>query len=536
MTPGLARGPPFPAKAAKGAIVAVASLDRPSVPSVVGICEIDISSLREIQGAKGHAVQVQHWDGDELWAWNQNGKPGGSAPNSIEGWDTNDESDCLKDSVQDLELEEHDEGAGQGGVPIHIGGNVADGNENKRNVFVEGEDGKHSADPEVEKKELSTKGFPPNTIPCVWLADVRIEIDEIFWNAFLYGLHHHRSTNKSSPHHGIDLPVSQSAVISSLVLPFLPDTIPPSQAASLNIKKTSWKNAKKFIKAFDKAKIIRSKDRDGGECVIQDIDFDDRAITEFVPYKILKKENASAESASGEDGKISSTGLSRASHSDDSIGQRLESLNLYKPRSQLAPIFNASNARLDSCLLPHEIRSIVNSYIESENLVSTTNKRLINLDPIIANAVFDNSQPHDDEIVAKGSIPRDILMDRILQICTPHWSLLRNSETRESVKPTPGVFHKVQIVLETRSGNKTVTKVSGVEPFYVHPQPLADELQKACASSTSVNQLAGSSPKKPIMEIMVQGPQKDAVIKALGRRGINKQWIEIVDKTKGKKK
>jgi translation initiation factor 2D len=51
-----------------------------------------------------------------------------------------------------------------------------------------------------------------------------------------------------------------------------------------------------------------------------------------------------------------------------------------------------------------------------------------------------------------------------------------------------------------------------------------------------VDRLQGSSPKTPVMEILVQGPQKDAVIKALEKRGVNKTWVEVLDKTKGKKK
>jgi len=104
------------------------------------------------------------------------------------------------------------------------------------------------------------------------------------------------------------------------------------------------------------------------------------------------------------------------------------------------------------------------------------------------------------------------------------------------VKAKSGHAPKIQIVLEMRSGNKTVTKLSGVEVFHINPQPLAEELQKACASSTSVNQLVGSSPKNPVQEIMVQGPQKDAVVKALEKRGVNRHWIEVLNKTKGKKK
>ena len=75
-----------------------------------------------------------------------------------------------------------------------------------------------------------------------------------------------------------------------------------------------------------------------------------------------------------------------------------------------------------------------------------------------------------------------------------------------------------------------------MEVFYIQPQALADELQKTCASSTSVGQTAGSSPKKPVMEVMVQGPQKEAMMKALEKRGVSRQRVEVNDKTKGKKK
>jgi translation initiation factor 2D len=83
-----------------------------------------------------------------------------------------------------------------------------------------------------------------------------------------------------------------------------------------------------------------------------------------------------------------------------------------------------------------------------------------------------------------------------------------------------------------------VTKVSGLEVYFVNPRPLADELRKVCAGSTSVEPLAGGAKKteKPVEEVMVQGPQKDAVVKALEKRGVNSRWIEVLDKTKGKKK
>lgn len=320
--------------------------------------------------------------------------------------------------------------------------------------------------------------------------------------------------------------------MSNMVLPYLPIET-SKQASTLQIKKTSWKNAKKFIKALDKANIIKSKDRDGGECVVVDINFNDPAVTGFVPYRLPKKDTPGAESGGGGGGKAIAHG---ASSTDPSVGQRLNKVNLLRPNEALSPIFEASKASTGTLYLPADLRPIVMHYIESENLISDTNKRLVTLNPALANAVFDGRSSLDREVIAKGSVPHDALFERTQQACSQFYVILRNDETRDDVKAKSGVGPKIQIVLETRSGNKTVTKLSGVEAFQISPQLLADELQRTCASSTSVGQLMGSSPKHPIMEILVQGPQKEAVSKALEKRGVSRAWINVTDKTKGKKK
>lgn len=318
--------------------------------------------------------------------------------------------------------------------------------------------------------------------------------------------------------------------MSNLVQPFLPAHT-PEQANSLQIKKSSYKNIKKFIKSLDKAKIVKSKERDQHETIIIDIDFEDASFTDFIPYRLPKKETAAGTSLGR-----GSKATTETDSGDSSVGQKLEKVQYYKLKDRLLPLFESSGASSQSLFTAAEVRPIITTYIESENLVNPKNKRLITLNPTLANAVFDGSTSLDKEVLSKGSVPRDALIDRVIQACTPHYAIIRNSDTTPTSKPRAGAAPKIKVTLETRSGNKTVTKVSGVEAYYIPPQSLADELRKMCAGSSSVEQLHGSSPKNPVMEIMIQGPQKDAVIKALERRGVRSAWVEFVDKTKGKKK
>ncbi len=158
MTPGLARGPPFPPAATKNSIVAIASLERPSVPRVVGVCEIDVSSLEQVQGAKGHAVRGYHWDGDEIWAWGQSGKSGSDAPLLIEGWDTHGESGDLRSGLEDLSIADHDSDAEDGGVSVRTEAyEVSDEPTHSRPDH--GVDGMLVQEADVKQTELSTKGI-----------------------------------------------------------------------------------------------------------------------------------------------------------------------------------------------------------------------------------------------------------------------------------------------------------------------------------------------------------------------------------------
>lgn len=118
MIPGLI-GPPFPAGATKGRLVAIASSESPTVPLVVGICEINVSGLTRVVGEKGKAVRVVHWVGDEIF---NHGGTGGKIPESLE-WG-NEVSKAAK-GLGGLNLEnkpEEDRGKGEKGAQADTGG------------------------------------------------------------------------------------------------------------------------------------------------------------------------------------------------------------------------------------------------------------------------------------------------------------------------------------------------------------------------------------------------------------------------------
>jgi translation initiation factor 2D len=332
--------------------------------------------------------------------------------------------------------------------------------------------------------------------------------------------------NKDQQNYGLDFPLSQSHVMSQLVQPFLP-TYTSARTASLQIKKSSWKNIRKFIRYLDKQQIVKCKDRDGNEVVIMDIDFKDRQVEAFVPYRLPKKDAPSGASANGK----SAAPLS----AESSVGQKLKLVSLLRPKEKLAPILHTSKADPRGLFTPAELKQLLIAYVEAENLIDPKNRRLVKINPQIADALLGSSAA-DNAALSSGSMPRDALAERMVAASSPFHAILRNDADINDTKPKAGAPPKIQITLETRSGNKTVSKVHGLEPYYIAPQPLADELRKTCAGSTSVDKLQGSSPKNPVMEVMIQGPQKDAIIKALEKRGVHKNWVEVVDKTKGKKK
>ncbi|KAJ5180681.1 hypothetical protein N7492_003891 [Penicillium capsulatum] len=498
MTPGIANDPPFDKRAVTGAVVAVAGLDRETVPLFVGVCEIDVSALGEVQGTKGHAIRGLHWEGDELWAWSSSSRPGRPAPEYLKGWDEEETAE-VEDGVGELTLDEKE------GAPADDG------------IDVSAETAAEEA--VADEKEPTTS-----------------EIDQAFVSAFVYALYKLKQDNPSVPNHTLTLPVSPSILISNLITPFLP-VYSPQQAQHYNIKKTSWKNVKKFIKHLDKLQLVKAKDRSGQETYIWDVDFDDHRVERFVPYRLPSK--SALESASKP---TASAGKTAAPNSggDPSVGQSLNVQTLYRPTGKLTPdLFpGLSSSDPKNYYKYSDVSSRLDQYLQAQDppIISRENRRIISINPFLGNNIFASSSHEDQGTLKRGAVTRDGLLKRMVEdpsLLQPHYAILKAGQTLAEVKPKAGATPKAHVTIEKRTGSKVVTRLWNLEIFGIIPGLLAEELQKKCASSTSVTQATGAP--KGVMEVLVQGDQRRAIDTALVRRGLRSQWIDVVDKTKKKK-
>jgi translation initiation factor 2D len=320
-----------------------------------------------------------------------------------------------------------------------------------------------------------------------------------------------------------------------MITPFLP-IFSAQQAQYYQIKKTSWKNVKKFIKYLDKQLLVKSKDRSGQETIILDVDFNDRQVEQFVPYKLPSK--SALENAKKSTG--SANKKTEATGGDPAVGQALTVQTLYRPTQKLTPtVFPAlSSTNPQNYYKYSDVSTHLDKYLQSQTppIIDQQNRRIISLNPFLANTIFTTSSSEDKSTIARGKTTRDALLKRIVEdhsLMTAHYAILRAGQTLSDVKPKPGATPKVNVILERRTGSKTVTKVSNLEVFGIIPSLLAEELQKKCASSTSVAQANGAP--RGVMEVLVQGDQRRVLETALVRRGLKSQWIDVLDKTKKKK-
>ncbi|KAI5818585.1 hypothetical protein BZA77DRAFT_291171 [Pyronema omphalodes] len=478
MIPGLIA--PFPKEAKLGRLVGVADYRKPDVPLAVGVCEVDVSALGEVEGEKGRAVRILHWVGDEVYKW---GGGGGKVPEALE----------VPGEVEEA-------------VDQQVAEKLA-GLEMKENSQTEKEEVKADNDGQEEIRQLDTK-----------------EIDAAFYAALLFGL-----KTLSSKQETLDFPLTSSAFMEKLVHPYLPPAshFPPHNYLqsqihpSLVLKKTSWKNIAKFLKMLQGKMLVNTKTRNGGEVVVLEVNWGHPEVASFKAYKLPEapKEEKAGGSGNAAEGEQVKTGTVKVEA-------------LYRPNGRGLAFFDAIGAGTKDFYTSADLKTMLNTYLDSNKLANPNNKRLITLNPLLSNSLFLSTPADEKDLAAsRGVYKRDLLAERLIKSCSPYHRI--TTPSGEISKPKSGQAPKVEIVMEKRQGRKTVTRIVGLEAFGVDPKLMAEELQRVCAGAATVGQAQGLKPG--LMEVAVQGSMEKEVRAALEKRGVGMKLVVVTDKTGGKK-
>ncbi|RCK56639.1 Translation machinery-associated protein 64 [Candida viswanathii] len=257
--------------------------------------------------------------------------------------------------------------------------------------------------------------------------------------------------------------------------------------SSLNIKKTSWKKASKFLKEMAKQNLIKVKGKD------EDL-------------TVLQLNTGNPNGAEGAPAPAPTPAPKpKAKSSSSSTTTALKVIPLYKPTKNIRAFFNKlddAQYEFDACYTAAQVRGLVEAYIKKFSLVAADPKMV---------------KP-DAELYNKEESTREQVFKNFLTKFSPYYRI-NDSDVHKGTPP------KIEIVTELKIGRKVVTRVSNFETFDIKIENLAKELRNKCSGSSTIVD----------NDVQVQGPHGKLIIDLLKDKGVPVSYINFEDKTKKKK-
>ncbi|KAG0223318.1 hypothetical protein B0O80DRAFT_470162 [Mortierella sp. GBAus27b] len=301
------------------------------------------------------------------------------------------------------------------------------------------------------------------------------------------------------------LPMNASTLYSSYVLP----NRARGRAAEADIKKSSWKKLAKWLKTVEKQDLIKCKDV-RGDLTLLSINWTHPDLKAFDGHKTMEQDVARQARVEAQ----SSQAAAEA--------KALEIVEAYRPNSLSAGLFEVTGRSKDGYYSLHDLKVVLGDYIKEKQLADPRNQRIVRLDDVLQSALCKKGEQAD-------RLPRDQIIDRLSENMVLHHFIGHKDQEPRFVK---GGAKAIQIVQEVRTRGKTVTRVSGLEYYFIDVDAFGQDMQVRCAGSVSITPLVGASPKLQLREVMVQGPQLKIVTAALQEKGVPKKYIESTDKTR----
>ncbi|KAI8070209.1 hypothetical protein BDF21DRAFT_344872 [Thamnidium elegans] len=313
------------------------------------------------------------------------------------------------------------------------------------------------------------------------------------------------------------LPLSASSLYSAYIMPCRPMDV----GTEIDIKKSSYKKLQKFLKAMDKSGLLKTKEQ-RGETMLISVNWSHPSLQGLHKYKTMESTTQPTKDTAKQT-------IKPTLQQQKPKQEQAEIQEIFKPLgTSMIKFFEEAKHDTDALYTIPEVRAVVADYIKLHDLVNPQNQKMIKIDPVMYDTIL--TKPEYNSI---NELARDQILHRICLKMQPFHSIKLPGKEPVLRKGQP---KPVEITQEIRQGRKTITKVTGVEGFGLDVEELSKELTRLCASSTTYNTIQGVSPKNPLYEIMVQGPQIKTITELMLSKGVPKRFIDTIDKTAKKKK
>ncbi|TFY63903.1 hypothetical protein EVJ58_g2961 [Rhodofomes roseus] len=342
-------------------------------------------------------------------------------------------------------------------------------------------------------------------------------------------------------------PIPASTFWSSYILPARPvyatGRREPLDPSKMDVKHSTHKSVKAFLKACAKDGLIKLKDAKGGDVFVTAVFPKHSDVAEHREHRTVKDAELKQQKAEDRERK--------EREAEEKRKGEIHITELWKPFGTTLSFFVAADKQTSELFTLSDIKTIVNTYIASKSLVNAQEQAYINVsqDDALLAAVTSKNELGVEFLKREEVLTR--LRDHMqgwyeirVEGKDPLRKYVRSARSFAKLFSTillvlilsidrKGQLKPVQVVMKIRQGRKACTLVTGFEPYSLSAEDLAEELRRICASSTSVNPVHGKASE---MEVMVQGKQIKAVTDLLVNKGVPKKWIEVTDMTAEKKK
>ncbi|EMD35171.1 hypothetical protein CERSUDRAFT_97094 [Gelatoporia subvermispora B] len=476
----------------EGQLVSVTQYHRGALgpPLAVGRMAVPEETLRRAADVdvKGKAVYILHTWRDVLWDMGPSKKMEAPEPRTFEA---KVEAEGQEDGVK---VEDGDMEVAVSGATLE--GAVSDAENN-----IGPTTGTDAAPPEAKGGTMTAEDVS-NALRSALLQAISITLSSLAPTSF---------------------PISASTFWSSYVLPARPVYVQladggSADASAVDVKQSTHKSVKAFLKASQKEGLIKLKDAKGGDVMVTGVSAQHPAVAGHKSHRTVKDVETRREKVEDRERKEREAKEKRK--------EEIQIAELYKPLGNTVPWFVAAEKDTSEFYTVSDVKTIFNAYVTTKQLVNPRDQQYINVGEDTELRIAVTGKNEDPPEFLK----REEVLSRIRHNMQSWYEIRANGQ---DVVRKKGQLKPVSVVVKIRQGRKACTLVTGFEPYKLDAQDLAEELRKLCASSTSVSPVQG---KPADMEIMVQGKQIAAVTELLVSKGLPKNWIEGADMTADKKK